>query len=55
MPRPYSWTIQVTISAAPHPCKQLYTIRVPFKDVTVTAVYAFLTNKCQDIYRELYW
>jgi hypothetical protein len=38
-----------TFSVAPHPCKQLYTIRVPFKDVTVTAVYAFLPNKCQDL------
>jgi hypothetical protein len=43
-----------TFSVAPHPCKQLYTIRVPFKDVTVTAVYAFLPNKCQDTYRELF-
>jgi hypothetical protein len=43
-----------TFSAAPYPCKQLYTIRVPFKDVTVTAVYAFLPNKCQDTYRELF-
>jgi hypothetical protein len=34
--------------------KQLYTIRVPFKDVTGTAVYAFLPNKCQDTYRELF-
>jgi hypothetical protein len=33
-----------TFSVAPHPCKQLYTIRVPFKDVTVTAVYVFLPN-----------
>jgi hypothetical protein len=31
-----------------------YTIRVPFKDVTGTAVYAFLPNKCQDTYRELF-
>jgi hypothetical protein len=54
MPRPSSWTVQVTISVDPHPCKQLYTIRVPFKDVTVTAVYAFLPNKCQDTYRELF-
>jgi hypothetical protein len=36
-----------TLSVAPHPCKQLYTIRVPFKDVAVTAVYAFLPNKCR--------
>ena len=43
-----------TFSIAPHPCKQLYTIRVPFKDVTVTAVYVFLPNKCQDTYRELF-
>jgi hypothetical protein len=43
-----------TFSVAPHPCKQLYTIWVPFKDVTVTAVYAFLPNKCQDTYRELF-
>jgi hypothetical protein len=43
-----------TFSVAPHPCKQLYTIRVPFKDVTVTAVYVFLPNKCQDTYRELF-
>ena len=42
-----------TFSVDPHPCKQLYTIRVPFKDVAVTAVYAFLPNKCQDTYREL--
>jgi hypothetical protein len=34
-----------TFSVAPHPCKELYTIRVPFKDATVTAVYAFLPNK----------
>jgi hypothetical protein len=40
--------------AMTRPCKQLYTIRVPFKDVTVTAVYAFLPNKCQDTYRELF-
>ena len=43
-----------TFSVAPHPCKELYTIRVPFKDATVTAVYAFLPNKCQDTYRELF-
>jgi hypothetical protein len=39
-----------TFSIAPHPFKQLYIIRVPFKDVTGTAVYAFLPNKCQDTY-----
>jgi hypothetical protein len=27
-----------TFSVAPHPFKQLYTIRVPFKDVAVNAV-----------------
>jgi hypothetical protein len=43
-----------TFSVAPHPCKQLNTIRVPFKDIAVTAVYAFLPNKCQDTYRELF-
>jgi hypothetical protein len=43
-----------TFSVALHPFKQLYTIRVPFKDLTVTAVYAFLPNKCQDNYRELF-
>jgi hypothetical protein len=43
-----------TFSVAPHPFKQLYTIRVPFKDATGTAVYAFLPNKCQDTYRELF-
>jgi hypothetical protein len=43
-----------TFSVAPHPFKQLYTIRVPFKDVTGTAVYAFLPHKCQDTYRELF-
>ena len=43
-----------TISVPPHPFKQLYTIRVPFKDVTGTAIYAFLPNKCQDTYRELF-
>ena len=41
-----------TFSVAPY--IQLYTIRVPFKDVTVTAIYAFLPNKCQDTYRELF-
>jgi hypothetical protein len=46
--------IDGTFSVAQHPCKQLYTIRVPFKDVTVTAVYAFLPNKCQDTYKELF-
>jgi hypothetical protein len=30
-----------TFSVALHPFKQLYIIRVPFKDVTGTAVYAF--------------
>jgi hypothetical protein len=43
-----------TISVALHPFKQLHIIRVPFKDVTGTAVYAFLPNKCQDTYRELF-
>jgi hypothetical protein len=43
-----------TFAVAPYPCKQLCTIRVPFKDVTVTAVYAFLPNKCQDTYRDLF-
>jgi hypothetical protein len=43
-----------TFSVPPHPFKQLYTIRVPFKDVTGTAVYAFLLNNCQDTYRELF-
>ena len=43
-----------TFSVAPHPFKQLYTIRFPFKDVTGTAVYVFLPNKCQDTYRELF-
>ena len=46
--------IDGTFSVAQHPCKQLYTIRVPFKDATVTAVYAFLPNKCQNNYRELF-
>ena len=46
--------IDGTFSVPPHPFKQLYTIRVPFKDVTGTAVYAFLPNKCQDTYRELF-
>ena len=36
-----------TFSVAPHPFKQLYTIRIRFKDVAVTAVYAFLRNKCR--------
>jgi hypothetical protein len=40
-----------TFSVAPHSFKQLYTIRVPFKDASGTAVYAFLSNKCQDTYR----
>jgi hypothetical protein len=43
-----------TFSIPPHPFKLLYTIRVPFKDVTGTAVYAFLPHKCQDTYRELF-
>ena len=43
-----------TFSLDPHPFKQLYTIRVLFKDVTGTAVYAFLPHKCQDTYRELF-
>jgi hypothetical protein len=43
-----------TFSVALHPFKQLYIIRVPFNDVTGTAVYAFLPNKCQDTYRELF-
>jgi hypothetical protein len=43
-----------TFSVALHSFKQLYTIRVPFKDVTGTAVYAFLPNKCQNTYRELF-
>jgi hypothetical protein len=43
-----------TISVALRPFKQLHIIRVPFKDVTGTAVYAFLPNKCQDTYRELF-
>jgi hypothetical protein len=34
-----------TFSVALHPFKQLYIIRVPFKDVTGTAVYALLPNK----------
>ena len=42
-----------TFSVPPHPFKQLYTIRVPFKDATGTAVYAFLPSKCQDTYMEL--
>ena len=46
--------IDGTFSVALYPFKQLYTIRVPFKDVTSTAVYAFLPNKCQDTYRELF-
>ena len=43
-----------TFSVAPHPFKQLYTIRVPYKDVSVTAVYAFLPNKRQETYTELF-
>jgi hypothetical protein len=43
-----------TFSVPPHPFKQLYTIRVPFKDATGTAVYAFLPNKWQATYRELF-
>jgi hypothetical protein len=46
--------MDVTFSVAPHPLKQLYSIRVPFKDVTGTAVYAFLPNTCRDTYRELF-
>jgi hypothetical protein len=33
-----------TFSVAPYPCKQLYTIRVSFKDVTVTAVFHHTTE-----------
>jgi hypothetical protein len=43
-----------TFSLVPHPFKQLYTIRVPLKDATGTAVYAFLPTKCQDAYMELF-
>jgi hypothetical protein len=43
-----------TFSVPPHPFKQLYTTRVPFKDATGTAVYAFLPNDCHDTYRELF-
>ena len=40
-----------TFAVAPHPFQQLYTIRVPFRDVTITSIYAFLPNKNQDTYR----
>jgi hypothetical protein len=50
----HTFSMDGTFSVAPHPFKQMYTIRVPFKDVTGTAVYAFLPNKCQDTYRELF-
>ena len=43
-----------TFSVAPRPFKQLYTIRIPFKDVSMTAVYAFLPNKRQETYTELF-
>jgi hypothetical protein len=33
-----------TFSVPPHSFKQLYTIRVPFKDVTGTAVYKYSCN-----------
>jgi hypothetical protein len=46
--------MESTFSVPPHPFKQSYTIWVPFKDITGTAVYAFLPNKCQDTYRELF-
>ena len=40
-----------TFAVAPHPFRQLYSIRVPFRDVTITSVYNFLPNKNQDTYR----
>ena len=40
-----------TFAVAPHPFRQFYTIQVPFRDVTITSVYAFLPNKNQDTYR----
>jgi hypothetical protein len=43
-----------TFSVPAHPFKQLYTIRVPFKDVSGTAVYVFLPSKGQDTYKELF-
>jgi hypothetical protein len=43
-----------TLAVAPHPFRQLYTIRVPFRDVTISSVYTFLPNKNQDTYRELF-
>ena len=49
-----TYFIDGTFFVASHPFKQLYTIRVLFKDVTGTTVYAFLPNKCQDTYRELF-
>ena len=43
-----------TFAVAPHPFRQLYTIRVPFKEITLTTVYALLPNKTQETYRELF-
>ena len=41
-------------SVVPQPFKQLYVIRIPFKDVSVTGIYAFLPNKRQETYIELF-
>ena len=37
-----------------HPFKQLYMIRIPFRDVSITPVYALLPNKNHDTYTDLF-
>ena len=50
----HEWFIDGTFACAPKLFHQLYVIRAPLGDTSVTCVYAFMTGKSQALYEELF-
>lgn len=49
-----TWMMDGNFQMAPKQFMQLYIIRVPFGDITVSTVYCFLQKKSQETYEELF-
>ena len=49
-----TWFMDGTVLMAPGIFSQLYVIRIPLGKSAVTAIYAFLPNKAQRTYKEMF-
>ena len=49
-----TWLMDGTVLMAPGIFSQLYVIRIPLGKSAVTAIYAFLPNKAQRTYKEMF-